>query len=157
MSKLKEAQDFFFFAMQRGWASDAPKQKDDRRPGYKFIRATEHLWVLEDSYYVDLKSMKSAGTTNIWYDDRLLWVMNYGGWYDKEAAAFVKKALLYAYELKIFFGGRGAPGFKKDNLYYCNDVDKNKNKFDDFFGREEVLDSSGKIRGYHRYSGMSLI
>jgi hypothetical protein len=160
MVKLQEVQDFFFKAMLQGWASNAAKTLDPQNPGHKHIRIVENGWMLIDQYYVDHRSLKSAGSTKIWYDDKLLWIMAYGGYYEKEASAFVKKVLLHTYGLNMFCGGRGMPNCRIENLYYLNQADENG--FNHFRGWEQVKaailgGSAFKSLGFHDYWGMSLL
>ncbi|OGI88172.1 hypothetical protein A2995_00345 [Candidatus Nomurabacteria bacterium RIFCSPLOWO2_01_FULL_33_24] len=146
---------FFFKSMLNGWASNYKKIKISRMPNYKAIQFTEGNLYSLDNYCVSSGSKKSAGTTTIWEDGIVQWIMFFGGFYKKEVISFLKEALMKNYQQGIFLGGRGPEFYRNSSLIYENKV--TKNEFEDFDGREEIKDAnSGKILGYHKYSGMSL-
>jgi hypothetical protein len=155
MIGLVEVQEFFFKAMVQGWAVGGQKIKIADMPGYKAIPFRDGDFYLLDCYCVTPNSPKSAGATTIWFRDMPVWVMNYGGLYDKEAIPFLKRALLKAYEARHFFGGRGPFVFAEGSLIYFNQP--RVNMFDKFEGREEVFDfKAGFSLGWHEYWGMNL-
>ena len=150
---------FFFEAMLKGWAGEGVKTKPCDLPGYKVFRheSADKRFVLVDSYCVSGKSHnpRSAGTTTIWWDNTPVWWMSYGGCYEKEAIPFLKQALLIAYGMNEFVGGRVQISHSDGSVIYIN-----RPELDDFSlfrGREEVLDNCGRSFGEHEYWGMSLI
>lgn len=152
-----EIQSFFFRAMVSGWASGGEKIKIAAMPLYKAMPFREGDFYLLDCYCVNKKSLKSAGTTTIWYRDVPVWMMNYGGFYEESAIAFLKRALLRAYNKQEFVGGRG-PAFYSENtgLNYANRP--LLGDFAKFEGREAVFNASGRESlGFHEYWGMSLL
>lgn len=156
MVDVREVQEFFFKAMLGGYAAGAKKTPLPGVPGFKLIPFREGNLTLFDSYTVNPESGKSAGTTIIWYKDVPVWMMACGGFYEKEAVPFLKRALLHAYERKEFVGGRGPLVFKSDTLIYTNSP--HLNTFERFGGRESVFDEvMGDSLGWHGYWGMSLV
>ena len=152
-----EIQSFFFKAMVSGWASGVEKIKIADMPMYKAMPFREGDFYLIDRYCVNKKSLKSAGTTTIWYRDVPVWVMNYGGFYEESVIAFLKNALFDAYSEQEFVGGRGPLSYSElEGLNYVNRP--LLGDFAKFEGREEIFSaSSGKSLGFHEYWGMSLL
>ena len=153
---LEKIQAFFFQAMVEGWATCDQKIMIAEMPGYKAIPFRDGKLSLLDNYCVNPNSPYSAGTTTIWHQDLPVWLMNYGGWYDKRAIAFLKRALSQTYNAHQFVGGRGPLVYTEGNLIYVNHV--RLNDFRKFEGHEEELDADiGESLGFHQYWGMSLI
>ncbi|MDO8565172.1 MAG: DUF5680 domain-containing protein [bacterium] len=150
---------FFFTAMQQGYAGGTgPKTKVLDMPGYKEIRYADGDFLLVDRWCVNPDSEKSAGTTTIWYQEKPVWLMGYGGVYPKVVIPFLKQALRFQYcKDGHFLGGRG-PKLVTDRvagqIYMNRPV---QNDFDRFNGREEIVDMSTGAVGYHDYWGMSLL
>ena len=125
-------------------------------PCHKCIEFRQGSFFLLDRYCVSPDSNKSAGTITIWHKDVPVWLMNYGGWYDKCAIPVVKEALMRAYEEKMFFGGRGWNMHKKNGIIYVNIPEKNA--FPDFSGSEQAVElETSRLLGYHDYWGITLI
>jgi len=120
----------FFEGMRRGWASGAPAKANfpfNGAKGYEFhplivgeLDRHLHYMTLFDYFFTNQESRTSYGTTVILYLGNPVWVMNYGGWYRKEAVPIVKKALMAAYKENLFCGGRGINGFFCDE---CLDLE----------------------------------
>ncbi|MEK7564704.1 MAG: DUF5680 domain-containing protein [Patescibacteria group bacterium] len=161
MHELRDAtMAFFFEAMIQGWVGEGVETELPNLPGYKVFRheSADKRLVLVDSYCVSGKSRvpKSVGTTTIWWDDRPVWWMSYGGWYEKEAVPFLKQALLSVYKVGGFIGGRGPASFRDGHMIYVNRPEKCD--FSSFKGHEEIIEiASGSTLGEHEYWGMSLI
>jgi len=157
---IKRVEEFFFKAMLRGWAGNGKYIEIFGRAGYKRFVFSDGDFHLVDEYCVNAESKKSFGTTTIWFRNIPVWVMTYGGWYEKWAIDFVKKALLEAYQAGIFMGGRGPTKFYPGGeLIYVNHI--GLNSFGDFSGLERVSGGRkqhpGEEGGYHQYWGVSLI
>ncbi len=153
---LESIQHAFFEAMSNGWAQNVQKIKVEEFPSSKAIPFVFGSFRVLDTYLVTPYSNKSAGLTVIWYQDEPVWIMHYGGRYDKVAIPFLKTCLYRAYIFeRRFYGGRG-PVFVRDEYYtYVNMIDKNE--FADFAGEEQVFDLDNRCLGYHWYRGMSLL
>lgn len=151
----EHAQEFFFEAMLRGYASDVVPTKVLGMPGFKEIEYNKGSWRCIDRWAVRPDSNRSAGTTNIWYCDMPIWTMSYQGWYDEGVIWLLRAALKSNYDHKFFSGGRGAGHFKKENLEYSN---RCRGSFLDFSGREKICRTiTGEVLGYHEYLGMALL
>jgi len=158
MVTLDKIQEFFFRAMLQGWVADAPRIDMPRMPGYKASFFEEGSFYLLDCW-CNLPSGKSSGTTNIFHKDVPVWVMTYGGYYQRNVSAFVKEALQAAYQEQEFFGGRGPLRYEKREKYpfsYRNNPSMG-GLFERFFGKEIVYDLESRVVGYHTYHGMSLL
>ncbi len=156
MPSIEQIQSFFFKTIVGGWAVGGQKIKIADMPGYKAITFRDGDFYLLDRYCVTPNSPKSAGTTTIWFQDVPVWLMNYGGFYQESAIAFLKRALLQTYVTHQFVGGRGPLVYTEGNLVYVNQP--RLNDFTKFEGREEVLNTeSGVLLGFHEYWGMSLL
>ena len=160
---MRFAERSFFEGMRQGWASGAPARKDFPFPGAKgygfnFKSHDCHLHLM-DYYFVNSLSRVSYGTKMFLYQGDPIWIMHYGGWYDKKAIPFVKAALMDAYSRGVFRGGRGQASFYNNESYpsllYTNLGDPLG--FDNFKGREFVTDGFGKLLGEHNYFGGILI
>ncbi|MBI2063959.1 MAG: hypothetical protein HYT65_03140 [Candidatus Yanofskybacteria bacterium] len=151
---------FFFEAMKSGWAMPVPKVPVADLPGSKSIPFKKGALSLLDYYFVSPGSNSSYGTTVIWIAEKPVWVMHYGGWYDKRAIPFLKRALMRNYSENVFTGGRG-PERLEDNdhiLQYLNRVEQND--FRGFQGYEYIIATSyhagvhsGQKLGEHHYFG----
>ena len=163
----KKIQDFFFEAMKSGWAQPVPKiPLPEQFYGGKAIpyrREVQDGFYLLDYYFVNPDSNYSYGTTVIWFDDKPVWMMHYGGWYDEKVIPFLKRALARNYNENVFLGGRGPERLEGEDhtLQYLNRVEKND--FSDFRGCEEIITTSeqwkmpvGTPMGKHRYFGGTL-
>src|SRR3990167_11076042 len=106
---LQEAQAFFFEAMVRGYADEVHKPITvPDKPGFKqFIYRKGDDWRLVDEWATNPDSDASCGTTTIWHQGRVIWVMQYFGEYEEQAISFLKKALMAAYSQDQWCGGRG--------------------------------------------------
>lgn len=85
---------------------------------YGFKRG-EYLYL--DTYYAN--GEWSGGQTLIYVDRNPAWLMQYHGWCkdDNEAIlTFLKKALMFAYQHRMFIGGRGPYEFFEDGFTYLN-------------------------------------
>ncbi|MFA5961167.1 MAG: DUF5680 domain-containing protein [Parcubacteria group bacterium] len=154
MVDWKKAKHFFFKAMINGWAGNAEKITLPQMPGYKVISFSEEDLYLTDCYCVTPDSTSSVGTTTIYYEDNPIWIMQYGGYYRKEAIGFLKEVLLSSYENRDFIGGRGPYQQKNHDLIYTNNP--STNRFHDFKGEENIHNQTYNIKmGYHHYWGMS--
>ena len=125
MVDIKEAELVFFKAMQEGWAAGAKEVTNQITPGFKVIVWEDGDWRVLDSYAVgpDLplfrEGGKSVGSTTIWYQGTPIWVMYYGGYYNKRAIPFLKQALLAAYRANAWYSGRGPSIYQiSPHLYY---------------------------------------
>ena len=155
MVELADVRDFFFKAMMKGWIGDDADAQGFDVQGNKTFTFRDGNLCLVDSYFTTLLGPGSAGTTTIRFRDNPVWFMQYGGWYEGEAAECVKAALRETYGKCKFVGGRG-PIVRLDGpLLYVNWP--NRNDFSFFSGREQVFGPNDKVFGWHEYWGMSLI
>ncbi|MDP3792445.1 MAG: hypothetical protein Q8Q89_01815 [bacterium] len=160
---IRGAERSFFEAMRQGWASGASTKKDFPFPGakgYEFnFKHGETKLQLLDYYFVHELSRTSFGTKIIIHFGQPIWMMQYGGWYDKKAILFVKTALMDSYSRDMFRGGRGQASFYNNESYsgllYTNLGDPLG--FENFKGREFVTDGFGKLLGEHNYFGGVMI
>ena len=152
-------QAFFFTAMQAGYAVEGiQKAKVIDMPGYKEIRYEDGDFLLVDRWCANPDSQKSAGTTTIWYQNKPVWFMSYGGFYPKETIHFLKSALRVQYcENGEFRGGRGLMVMSDRVAGWIYTNRPVQNKFYNFSGREEIHNIHTGVNGFHDYWGMSLI
>jgi hypothetical protein len=157
MNDLEKIRKFFFQAMLHGWASGGSKFQIPSLPGFKAIEYTNGTLRLLDVWSKTPESNKSSGMTTIFFENNPVWIMHYGGLYEKKASRLVKVALAEAYQKSEFFGGRGPMCVFSDvhKFFYFNAVAIND--FERFKGREEVIDYDRQVLGWHDYWGMSLI
>ncbi len=153
-----EVRSFFFMAMSEGWAAAGDKKiVIADMPGYKALSFRDGDFYLLDRYCVNPNTLKSAGTTTIWFQGIPVWVMNYGGFYEEEEIAFLKRALLWTYQRCIFVGCRGLNGYVEgleSSLLYVNHF---RGDFARFDGHEEIFRvKNGASLGFHEYEGMSM-
>lgn len=155
---MEDVKEFFFKAMLTGWAASAKNFLTFDMPGHKEISFVDGNFRLLDRYCVNKSSAKSAGTTTIWVCDTPVWIMFYGGWYEKGAIKILKDVLRQTYEEHVFVGGRGFSVYSKRPLVYMNDV--RQNDFSQFEGKERIAELSDRNNiplGWHSYQGMSLV
>lgn len=155
---IEEIKKFFFKAMINGYVSSDDKIKITEMPEYKAIPFKEGKFYLLDNYLTTPYSDKSAGTTTIWYNNKPVWIMHYGGYYKEPVIPLLKKALKKTYKTSQFFGARGPSTLidSENSLVYINSP--KMNDFERFEGREEIFDIQKNISlGYHEYWGMSLL
>lgn len=156
---VKKIEEFFFEAMKSGWATPIPKTSIPHLPGSKSIPFRKDEYYLLDYYFVAPGSNSSYGTTVIWVAEKPVWIMHYGGWYDKAVIPFLKRALMRNYSENIFFGGRGPERLEGEDhtLQYLNKVELNH--FGSFQGYEHIIATSkqigipGQKLGEHYYFG----
>ncbi len=117
-----------------------------------------HFRVVDSPLIMSRPNNKSRKLT-VEYCNRALWVMQYGGWCDDEAALFLRSCLRQAYICRRrFYGGRG-PCFVRDRatgLVYFNRI--RRNSFGYCLGQEEIINMENK-RTIERcwYRGKSLL
>jgi hypothetical protein len=154
-----EIQAIYFEAMRKGYAGDAEKTTLPGLPGYKaIIYECGSLKVVDYYCKGEPPNNASMGSTVISYNEKPLWVMNYGGCYDKLAIPFLKKALLENYNRDEFLGGRGPEISFLGQLVYSN---KSTGNFLKFEGTEEVIfkpdvGQPGHSIGWHKFFGFML-
>ena len=156
---LSHVEALFFTAMQAGYAAEEVKKvKVVDMPGYKEIRYEDGDFLLVDRWCVNPDTERSAGTTTIWYQNKPVWFMSYGGFYPERLIHFLKSALRMQYCGDGHFNGGRGPKLVGDlsaaRIYRNRPV---QNEFGQFSGREEILDAHTGEVGYHDYWGMSLI
>ena len=150
-----EIQEVFFRAMLAGWANNVDVIQFADLPGSCGHQYIDGKFKVLDQFIVNPRSNKSSGTTIIWYDQIPVWVMHYGGWYQKRAIPFLKKCLCSAYESKTFRGGRGLGCVEGKKLTYFNLIEE-ASTFRCFKGKEGIF-ADAKCIGNHWYRGMTLI
>jgi hypothetical protein len=150
----------FFEAMRQGWAILGPKTPIPGLPDSKSISFRFGEYSLLDYYFVTPGSESSYGTTIIWLAEDPVWIMHYGGWYNKGVIPFLKRALMRNYSMNIFLGGRGPERLEGEDhtLQYLNKVEQND--FSSFSGYEYIIATSDQIGvpagqklGEHHYFG----
>lgn len=158
---LKGAQRAFFEAMLAGYANDgttpAVSVTKTRTPdGYKNVEVVIGDYRVVDRYNSHPYPTVSDGTTQIFFQDKLVWQMFYNGTYSERAILFLKSTLGFMYRLRAFRGGRGPRFTTSGQLFYKNDVEINE--FSCFKGREEIHETETKeLLGSHDYWGHSTI
>ncbi|MDP3794884.1 MAG: hypothetical protein Q8R13_03085 [bacterium] len=158
---IQEVEWVFFDAMVHGWAAGAEKIPIPHMPGAKGVAYQRGDWYVLDHYRTTPYSGKSSGEIDIWYQDNLVWAMQFRGEYEEQAIPLLKEALRDSYFLRRFVGGRGPVSFRRarfGTLVYINDYDSRRNSFTDFRGREMIVDDlTGAELGWHEYRGMSMV
>lgn len=148
---------FFFEAMKEGWATPAKKVPIPELPSSKSIPFRRGEFSLLDYYLVNPDSSYSYGTTVIWVSEQPVWVMHYGGFYDKIAIPFLKRALQSTYSRTNFIGGRGPEEYQEEGspLVYQNHPNYQEFGFARFSGWENIFSSEDPCitLGEHRYFG----
>lgn len=161
---LNEVQEVFFEAMRKGYAFSSSKVAIAGLPGSKSIPFRIGEFSLLDYYFVAPGSNHSYGTTVIWVAEKPVWIMHYGGWYQKDVIPFLKRALMRNYSENIFLGGRGPERLEGEDhtLQYLNKVERNE--FANFKGYEYIISTSeqtgvkpGQKMGEHHYFGGLMI
>lgn len=142
--------------MAEGWVNSGKAVADPDAPGYKTVSYRDGDYFLADRYCSAASSSKSAGMTTVWFHGVPVWMMTYGGFYEKAAIGCLKAALLSTYGSNRFVGGRGPSEFVAGSLRYENKP--RLDAFEKFEGREEITDiATGALLGFHEYRGMSLV
>ncbi len=141
----------FFTGMLNGYAGNS-KTSLIPELAAKIMTWKEGHYALVDHWQTTKLSRKSFGTTMISFDDDIVWEMQYWGEYKDEVIPFLKEALAAAYGDRLFCGGRGAYRFEKSGLLYVNVP--SSNDFEDFSGKEMVINGAGHVQGWHKYRGM---
>jgi hypothetical protein len=80
--------------------------------------------------------------------------MQYVGYYNKEAIAFLKQALMAAYSQRSWFGGRGPASYVGEGMSYLNNI--SLSGFEKSEGRETIFRKSESL-GWHKYSSMLML
>jgi len=153
-----EIKRFFLKGMLQGWAAGAPAEEISGMPGYKGFTFREGDFLLTDAYCVNKDSRRSAGSVTVLFKDDPVWVLLFGGYYEKKAIPFLKRALLENYKAGIFLGGRGPAHFKEGSLVYRNTMREGDHSIQ-FDASEFVIDSAnyGRSLGYHVLHGIRLL
>ncbi|MFA5173233.1 MAG: DUF5680 domain-containing protein [Candidatus Paceibacterota bacterium] len=156
---LEGAKEFFFEGMLARYFGhrDGKKiTKIESSDGCNDIVFRDGDFKVVDRFYITPDSDFSAGTTTIFFENKPVWWMAYGGCYPAEAIAFLKMALKENYERGTFLGGRGPKLVEEENFVYRNEV--RMSDFKIFNGRESIVDlEAEKELGFHEYFGMALI
>ncbi|MBI2624249.1 hypothetical protein HYW67_02015 [Candidatus Parcubacteria bacterium] len=160
----KEVLDFFFEAGMETYAGDIVMAKRTivELPGSRVLRYKRPPFLYMDCYFS--VGEKSFGQTGIWHEAfpaGPVWGMQYSGWCrDKWAIPFLKRALRYAYENRIFLGGRGPLEFipEGESLAYQNLL-RPGSGFTDFAGSENIFERevSARTLFYHAFNGLALV
>jgi hypothetical protein len=146
---------YFMAAMNAGYAKTPAKGTIVEMPGSKTIEYRCDKWRVLDTYFITPQSEYSGGGTVIWYGPVPVWMMQYLGYYEKEAIPCLKVALAHQYNQEKFNGGRGPDFFHFENYTYINRVEKNE--FRHARGEEMVFDAGGKKLGWHRYQALYMV
>lgn len=165
MPTLEEVRAFFFRGMLNGYVSGSRTiTRIPEMPGYKLAPFRHGDFYLLDMWSKTEDSDRSSGMTNIWYRDKLVWEMQYGGHYPEEAIPFLKEVLRQAYESGNFYGGRGPRRHEdKSGIFlYTNEPWKfwRFGDFARFKGHEEIHrrgPDGYELIGHHDYTGMSIL
>lgn len=175
---IAEIQDFFFDAARATYASGTAKATIPQLPHSKVYCFARDAFRYVDIYFKH--NERSGGQTMIYFQDVPVWLMQYQGWCendDPEVIALLKEALRYAYEHRLFYGGRGPSTFplasdsrwrpdRKGKLLVYHNEDRldpaGHSPIDNFMGRERIEmapdpRSHMKTVFWHRYQGMLLI
>lgn len=149
-----EIRQIFFAAMRAGYTGGATKTSILGFPGSKVIVFEQEEWLVKDIYFVHPNSNFSSGMTVIFCGGKLVWTMQYQGWYDKSVIPFLKRALAINYNKSEWLGGRGPVDFDESHLTYRNEI-RGDHSFAVFRGHEEIHDNTnGRGLGYHDYQGL---
>lgn len=151
-----QVKEFFFLACAHGWASPKPMNKHSKNAGYRGIEFCHGEFRFLDWYCTTPISTFSMGSITIWYQNTVVWGMQFQGHYPKEVIPFVKAALNVAYLHKWFLGGRGPELFENEKYTYVNTI--TMNGFARFSGEERIYDRANRTcLGYHSYAGISFL
>ncbi|OGI28673.1 MAG: hypothetical protein A2288_00835 [Candidatus Moranbacteria bacterium RIFOXYA12_FULL_44_15] len=154
---VEKLRQFFFEAMERGWAAGSEKIAIPQLSGYKAIEYADGHLHLVDCWCKNQESNASSGFTTIYWKGHPVWTMQYSGRYMpmQKVTDFLKSTILKSYKEKRFYGGRGQWSLSSAGLIYINTVESND--FEKFSGRETIHDTeTGQLYGHHCYSGMAL-
>jgi len=165
MVEAEKIKAFFFEAMRGGYVNQRPFKLPLPDPfsgeeAIPYRRNFKDGFYLLDYYFVSPDSNSCYGSTVIWFEEKPIWVMHYGGWYDERVIPFLKRALARNYNEDVFLGGRGPEFLEGEDhtLQYFNKVEQND--FNDFRGREGIITTSeqwkvavGTKLGEHHYLG----
>ncbi len=157
----QEVLDFFFEAGMATYAGNMPKGTIGELSGSKVFRYERPPYRYVDCYFS--VGENSFGQIGIWHEALPagpIWGMQYRGrCKDKRVIPFLKRALLAAYEKRIFWGGRGPLEFtlEGESLMYQNLLRPDSN-FTDFAGGENIFELGGSARTlfYHDFNGLAL-
>jgi hypothetical protein len=145
----------YFDAMAKGWASTEVNEPKTLlvpdMPGFVEIRYADPNsdLVVVNQYGGKRSSDVVSGTTTIWRDGELLWIMQYLGKYPPEVLPFLKSCLLKAWVTEQkFYGGRGPYVMANNEYLYHNDY-RDEGIMNNY-GLEEILSGRERI-GWHRY------
>jgi hypothetical protein len=148
----EEAEAYFFKAMRTGYVVGSKTLNNFPFPGWKTVRHKDGSFSLTDTWISTPYSNRSSGVTTIYYKDVPIWVMHYGGWYEKEADYVLRAALKWSYEQGEFTGGRGPEEFETSYMRYTNVLARNR--FVNFEGIEKIVGKgTGTLYGTHWYRG----
>lgn len=159
---VESIQDFFFEAMRKGWASGAKAEAffSPLQGSKSYQYKNTNGFYLIDYFLVAPGSKHSYGTTVIYLELKPIWVMHYGGWYEKGVMPFLRRVLMRNYSENVFMGGRGSEILEGEDhtLVYTNQVQQNG--FSSFKGHEWIEATSlhsgvpaGTKLGEHHYFG----
>ena len=165
MLKLKTLENFFFEAMQQGWAAGGTPMPMRHFRGWHKIEFTD--WkkyrglMLRDCWGIDPDSGRPSGQTIIFEHTFPVWAMWYGkGGYKKEGLPFLREVLMENYSRHIFRSGRGPQKWRirgrgGEGISYRN---WSEGDFSQFKGQEVLFDEKGqKELGHHEFWGGSLV
>lgn len=160
----QEVLDFFFEAGTKTYAGGMTKTSIKELPGSRVLVYARPPYRYVDCYFS--VGERSFGQTGIWHEalpSGPVWGMQYWGWCkDKRAIPFLKRALLAAYEERIFLGGRGPKHFSVGNeaLEYQNYLSRPGN-FSDSEGEEKIWDTTPDSKPlflfHHDYNCFTLV
>lgn len=158
----QEVLDFLFEAGAKTYAGGMARTTIPELPGSRVLAYERPPYRYVDCYFS--VGENSFGQAGIWHEALPagpVWGMQYRGWCkDKRAIPLLKRALLYAYEHRIFLGGRGPLRFSNDEegSVYRN-YPSRPGSFEDSEGEEEIRVSApgGKILFHHDYNCLALV
>lgn len=156
----KEAKQAFFKLMLAGFATDAksslvPRFQHDLGTNRTIWQDDNTGWLGIDEWRTSPRGDGSNDTTSLYHRKDLLWEMQYGGAYPKQAIPFLQKALLQAYTKHIWLGGRGLEGSLGGGYVYYNNPHPDSH-FSKFNGQEYIIrtvDGKQEYVGTHTYHG----
>ena len=122
---IKDIEEIFFQAMKHGYAKgDVKKITIPEFPNLKVIPFEAGEFKVHDCYLTIPGLNNSTGSTTIRHNGIPVWIMYYGGWYEKYAIPFLKECLLQAYKKERFYGGRGLNFVQNDSFIYTNKIEQ---------------------------------
>lgn len=165
---LAEMEEVFFEAADDGYAGNPKRSTVIELPGSVEITFTKGPWKVVDKYFKTSLGRRSGGGMVMSYEEVHVWMMHYGGQYEKEAIPCLKAALSAAYAEKKFFGGRGPEEFVHGEFVYHNEVDRAYRadfQTSNFFRGYEKITKVGrnadgttqKAMGWHSCQGMMMV